>query len=110
MPSHSCPSDRDAVLAGGKGRQEHERGSIGPSGGPTLQVMYADGIDDAFAVIRAVRTNQSVLLNCSALEEGCGERLITICTGGICALDGLVRRISADVVLFAPALTRLQCT
>ena len=110
MPSHSCPTDRDAALASGKGRQEDRRGGMGPFGGPALQVMYAGGIDDAFAVISAVRTNQSVLLNCSGLEERCGERLITICTGGIYALDGLVRRISTDVVLFAPALTRLQCS
>jgi len=110
MPSHSCPSTRDGVLASGNGRQDKGGASAWPAGAAALNVVVAYRIDHAFAVINAVRTNQSVLLNCGAVEEGCAERLITICTGGICALGGLVHRISGDVVLFAPALTRLECS
>jgi len=110
MPSLSCPSTRDGVVASRNEHQAKGCASVWPADAPALNVVRAHGIDDAFAVISAVRTNQSVLLNCSAVEERCAERLITICTGGICALGGLVHRISADVVLFAPALTRLQCS
>lgn len=77
--------------------------------GPAMSVVHASGISDAFAVIRVVRANQAVLLNCSQLTDRLGNRLIDICSGGVCAMDGQVHRISPELVLFAPALTRVAC-
>jgi hypothetical protein len=77
--------------------------------GPAMSVVHACGISDAFAVIKIVRANQAVLLNCSQLTGQLSSRLIDICSGGVCAMDGQVHRISAELVLFAPALTRVAC-
>jgi FtsZ-interacting cell division protein YlmF len=72
-------------------------------------VIHASSIADAFEVIQVVRSNQVVLLNCSQLDTRLGTRLIDICSGGVCAIDGQVHPISAELVLFAPALTRVSC-
>ena len=109
MGSQTCNSAPDRLrlsstaIAGSCGEQPFA------ANGPILSVVHARGIPDAFAVIRVVRANQSVLVNCSQLTSSLGRRLIDICSGGVCAMDGQVHRISADLVLFAPALTRVTC-
>ncbi len=108
MGSQTCDSQRDngrlssAVEADPAGRSEG-------TAGPTLRLIVASSIADAFEVIRVVRCNQVVLLNCGQLDTGLGTRLIDICSGGVCAMDGQIHCISTDLVLFAPALTRVTC-
>ena len=99
-------------------QQDKSLQAIGPLGapvgrsqqgsGPCLSVVHARDVDDAFAVIRVVRGNEAVLLNCSQLPPRLGVRLIDICSGGVCAMDGQVHRISPDLVLFTPGLTRVH--
>lgn len=108
MEIQTCDSQRDI---GHLHRAPVQAIPAGPEG-PTaqgLKIVNASGIADAFAVVRDVRGNQAVLLNCSQLNTRLATRLIDICSGGVCAMDGRVHRISAELVLFAPALTRVNC-
>jgi len=109
MGIQTCDSERENALASGAVEAANPAARAQRATGPALHVVHARGIADAYAVIRVVRDNQAVLLNCSQLAGRFGGRLIDICSGGICAMDGQVHRINADLVLFAPALTRVSC-
>ena len=110
MGSQTCDPDHERVRLSGASAAGSRAAEPIQAAGPALSVVYARDIADAFEVIRVVRTNQTVLVNCSQLASGVGSRLIDICSGGVCAMDGQVHHISADLVLFAPALTRLECS
>ena len=75
---------------------------------PGLSVVHAQSISDAFEVLRMVRSNQATVLNCSGVTDALGQRLVDICSGGVRAMDGQISHISATVVLFAPALARIE--
>lgn len=108
MITHINDAGNEAAYCGERCAGGIEPTRCAPFGGPALSVLHASTIADAFELISIVRTNQSVLLNCSRLERSMGQRLVDICSGGVTALDGRMHRISAEVVLFAPALTRLE--
>jgi FtsZ-interacting cell division protein YlmF len=107
MESQTCDSQRDNGLLSGAAVGATPAGRSERAAGVALSVLHASGVADAFEVIRVVRSNQAVLLNCSQLAARMGNRLIDICSGGVCAMDGQVHRISDALVLFAPALTRV---
>ena len=109
MGSQTCDSQQERLPLGSTAAAASCGAQPLAGHGPGLSVVHACGITDAFEVIRVVRANQAVLLNCSQLTSRLGSRLIDICSGGVCAMDGQVHRISSDLVLFAPALTRVAC-
>lgn len=78
-----------------------------PAGGVVL--LEARGLDDAEAAITAVRRNSSVVLQCEHMHPRLAQRLIDMVSGGVCAMDGHERRISAQVMLFLPAAAKLEC-
>ena len=110
MATQTCDSRRDNGLLSRGAVDDHAAGGTPWTTGPVLRVIHARSIDDAFELIRVVRGNQAVLLNHSLLDTGLGSRLIDICSGGVCAMDGQVHRIGAELVLFAPALTRVSAS
>lgn len=59
-------------------------------------------LQDAAAVIRAVKDNSNVLVNSSWLEDVSGQRLIDFVCGGLEAIGGQVHRIADEVFLFTP--------
>lgn len=107
MGSQTCDSHHASGLLSSAAVDAIPAGRSERAAGPALSVLHARGVDDAFEVIKVVRSNQAVLLNCSQLATRMGRRLIDICSGGVCAMDGQVHRISDELVLFAPALTRV---
>lgn len=76
--------------------------------GQMLTVLKPHDHRDATTAIAMVRSNQVVLINCSALDERQAQRLIDMVSGGVLAMDGQVRQISPQVVLACSALTVLQ--
>ncbi|MFM1811408.1 MAG: Cell division protein SepF [Cyanobacteriota bacterium] len=109
MGTQICDSQRDNGLLSTAMGGGDAAGRTPWTGGPALRVVHASGIADAFAVIRDVRCNQAVLLNCGQLDIRLGRRLNDICSGGVSAMDGQVHRISAELVLFAPAMAKVTC-
>lgn len=71
-------------------------------------VIQASSLDDAAQVITLVRSNQVVLLNCEALEQGLAQRLIDMVHGGVSAMDGHLQAITQGVVLACSGLTAVQ--
>ena len=68
-----------------------------------VMVITPRQLQDAGAVIRAVRENNTVVVNSSWLEDASGQRLIDFVCGGLEAIDGHVHRIAEEVFLFSPA-------
>ncbi|MEB3234353.1 MAG: cell division protein SepF [Cyanobacteriota bacterium] len=77
-------------------------------GGQTLALVRAADVNDATTAIALVRRNQTVLLNCSEVSPPQAQRLFDIVSGGVCAVDGQVRRLSAVLLLACPALASLE--
>lgn len=87
-------------------------GSLAPGGDQAeqadLMVLWARGLDDAGTVISTVRRNGVVVLNCARMGAQAAQRLIDLVSGGVLAMDGQTRRISGDVLLCCPAITRIE--
>ena len=64
-----------------------------PSRGARLLVFHPRQLEDAQALIRAVKANQTVVLNASATDAGEAQRLIDFACGGMEAIDGQTHRI-----------------
>jgi Uncharacterized protein conserved in bacteria len=76
--------------------------------GARLLVFHPRQLEDAQALIRAVKANQTVVLNASSAEAGEAQRLIDFACGGIEAIDGQAHRIDAETFLFTPARGRVE--
>jgi cell division inhibitor SepF len=77
--------------------------STGFAGVNAVLVFTPRQLHDAGAVIRAVRENNTVVVNSSWLEDASGQRLIDFVCGGLDAIGGHVHRIAEEVFLFSPA-------
>jgi FtsZ-interacting cell division protein YlmF len=73
-----------------------------------LLVLTPRCLQDARAVIEAVRANRAVLVNSAWLQDSPGQRLIDVVSGGIAALRGQAHRISEEVFLFAPGMLTVR--
>jgi cell division inhibitor SepF len=78
------------------------------SGGQRLLVIHPRHLDDAEALIQAVRENQAVVLDASSAEGGEAQRLIDFACGAMEAIHGRVHRIDAETFLFSPAQGRVE--
>lgn len=76
--------------------------------GQQLQVFRPRHLDDARALITAVRRNQAVVLDSSAIRHLEAQRLIDYVCGGMNALAGQSHRIDADTFLFTPGHARVE--
>jgi cell division inhibitor SepF len=79
-----------------------------PPRGAQLLVFYPRQLEDAEALIRAVKANQTVVLNASGADDGEAQRLIDFACGGMEAIDGQTYRIDAETFLFTPARGRVE--
>jgi cell division inhibitor SepF len=73
-----------------------------------MVVLTPRGLQDAPAVIEAVRSNHVVVVNSAWLEDAPGQRLIDYVCGGLAAVGGQVHRIAEEVFLFSPAHARIS--
>lgn len=78
------------------------------TGGLKLQVFRPRHLDDARALITAVRHNQAVVLDSSSIRHVEAQRLIDYVCGGMNALSGQSHRIDADTFLFTPGHARVD--
>jgi cell division inhibitor SepF len=79
-----------------------------PSRGAQLLVFHPRQLEDAQTLIRAVKGNQTVVLNASGADDGEAQRLIDFACGGMEAIDGQTYRIDAETFLFTPARGRVE--
>ena len=79
-----------------------------PSRGARLLVFHPRQLEDAQDLIRAVKANQTVVLNASSADVGEAQRLIDFACGGMEAIDGQTYRIDAETFLFTPARGRVE--
>jgi FtsZ-interacting cell division protein YlmF len=77
------------------------------SSGAQLLVFHTRQLEDSQTPIRAVKANQTVVLNASATDAGEAQRLIDFACGGMEAIDGQTHRIDAETFLFTPASGRV---
>lgn len=77
-------------------------------GGARLLVFHPRQLEDAQVLIRAVKGNQTVVLNASGADAGEAQRLIDFACGGMEAIDGHTHRIDAETFLFTPARGRVE--
>jgi len=77
-------------------------------GGARLLVFRPRQLEDAQVLIRAVKGNQTVVLNASGADAGEAQRLIDFACGGMEAIDGHTHRIDAETFLFTPARGRVE--
>ncbi len=82
--------------------------SATPSSGAQLLVFHPRHLEDAQALIRAVKGNQTVVVDASSAEDGEAQRLIDFACGGMEAIDGQTHRIDAETFLFTPARARVE--
>lgn len=75
---------------------------------PEIWTLHTHSLNDGESVIEAVRNNRTVLVNLGGLSQCVGQRLIDYVCGGVVAMDGQVHRLGEGVVLFAPALARVE--
>jgi FtsZ-interacting cell division protein YlmF len=81
-----------------------------PLRGARLLVFHPRQLEDAQALIRAVKANQTVVLNASGADAGEAHRLIDFACGGREAIDGQTHRIDAETFLFTPARWRPEAS
>jgi FtsZ-interacting cell division protein YlmF len=82
--------------------------SATPLRGARLLVFHPRQLEDAQDLIRAVKGNQTVVLNASGADAGEAQRLIDFACGGMEAIDGQTHRIDAETFLFTPARGRVE--
>ena len=82
--------------------------SATPLRGARLLVFHPRQLEDAQDLIRAVKANQTVVLNASGADAGEVQRLIDFACGGMEAIDGQTHRIDAETFLFTPARGRVE--
>ena len=82
--------------------------STTPPLGARLLVFHPRQLEDAQVLIRAVKGNQTVVLNASGADAGEAQRLIDFACGGMEAIDGHTHRIDAETFLFTPARGRVE--
>jgi cell division inhibitor SepF len=82
--------------------------SATPLRGARLLVFHPRQLEDAQALIRAVKAYQTVVLNASSADVGEAQRLIDFACGGMEAIDGQTHRIDAEMFLFTPASGRVE--
>jgi len=78
------------------------------SGGQQLLVIHPRHLDDAEALIQAVRENQAVVLDASSAEGAEAQRLIDFACGAMEAINGRVHRIDAETFQFTPGQARVE--
>lgn len=103
MPQH-CGE----VFGPGGGSPELTPRQSGADGSPQMLVIEADHLEDAEAIIAAVRGGRTVVLNVPRLPEAAAQRLVDFICGAITAMDGQVRRLGEEVFLLAPALAHVE--
>ncbi len=79
-----------------------------PSRGARLLVFHPRQLEDAQALIRAVKGNQTVVLHASSADAREAQRLNDFACGGMEAIDGQTHRIDAETFLFTPARGRVE--
>ncbi|MBM5801386.1 MAG: cell division protein SepF [Cyanobacteria bacterium K_DeepCast_35m_m2_023] len=84
-------------------------GTARAAGHTQLVVLHAHSLNAAQEAIQNVRDNSTVVLNCDGLSQPLAQRLLDVVRGGLCALDGRLTPIGADVVLLQPAISRSVC-
>ena len=82
--------------------------AVAAAPGPRMTLLRALDLQDATTAIALVRSNQVVLINCSAMQEPLAQRFIDMVSGGIVAMDGQIRQLSPQVMLACSGLTSLQ--
>ena len=78
------------------------------AGAAELVVLHAHSLSAAEEAIRMVRGNGTVVLNFATMSPSLSQRLLDVVRGGLCAIDGVVEPIGADVLLLSPAWRRLK--
>ncbi len=78
------------------------------AGGQRVLVIAPRRLEEAQQIIKAVRENQTVVLQTTNAEEGVAQRLIDFACGGIAAIDGQVHRINEVTFLFSPAQATVE--
>jgi FtsZ-interacting cell division protein YlmF len=73
-----------------------------------LVVMQARTLAAAAEAIHIVRGRGTVVLNCGAMPAELARRLLDVVQGGLCAIDGALEPIGADVVLLRPAQSQIR--
>ena len=74
---------------------------------PEVELMVPRRIAEGRAVVRAVRTGRTVLINLELLNQAQGQRLVDFVAGGVAALVGQTQRLGPLVLLAAPGWVRL---